>query len=247
MPPKTNHRNSKLPFLEISALTKTFGSLRAIGGLDVALASDELLCIIGPNGCGKTTLFNLISGELQPDSGKVLLQGEELSKLKPYQVARKGVVRKFQVPSVYDDLTIAENMAVAGNMAHEGRGDVAAILHEIGLESRTHDKASILSHGEKQWLEIGMVLATRPRLVLLDEPTAGMTRAETARTVELIARVHREFKLAMIMIEHDMRFVEALNCDVAVMMDGRIISRGTYDEVSQMSEVREAYLGAALA
>ncbi len=233
-----------MPFLEILALNKTFGSLRAIGGLDLVLASDELLCIIGPNGCGKTTLFNLICGELQPDSGKILLRDEDLTKLKPYQVARKGVVRKFQVPSVYDDLTIGENMAVAGNMV--SGGDVSAILDEIGLASRIHDKASILSHGEKQWLEIGLVLATRPRLVLLDEPTAGMTRAETARAVELIARVHREFNLAMIMIEHDMRFVEALNCDVAVMMDGRIISRGTYDEVSQMSQVREAYLGAAL-
>ena len=233
-----------MSFLEISALSKTFGSLKAIGGLDLALASDELLCIIGPNGCGKTTLFNLISGELQPDSGKILMQGEDLSRLKPFQVARKGVVRKFQVPSVYDDLTIAENMAVADNIATGG--DVASILQEVGLASRAHDKASILSHGEKQWLEIGMVLATRPRLVLLDEPTAGMTRSETARTVELIARVHQEFSLAMIMIEHDMRFVEALNCDVAVMMDGRIISRGTYGEISQMSEVREAYLGAAL-
>jgi len=233
-----------LAFLEISALSKTFGSLKAIGGLDLVLASDELLCIIGPNGCGKTTLFNLISGELQPDSGKILMQGEDLSRLKPFQVARKGVVRKFQVPSVYDDLTITENMAVADNIATGS--DVASILREVGLASRAHDKASILSHGEKQWLEIGMVLATRPRLVLLDEPTAGMTRSETARTVELIARVHQEFSLAMIMIEHDMRFVEALNCDVAVMMDGRIISRGTYGEISQMSEVREAYLGAAL-
>ncbi len=235
-----------MSFLDISALVKHFGAFQAIGGLDLALASNELLCIIGPNGCGKTTLFNLICGELQPDEGSILLEGENLSALKPFQVARRGVVRKFQVPSIYDDLTIAENMAVAGNMAKEGDRDASGILNEIGLAGRAHDTASILSHGEKQWLEIGMVLATRPRLVLLDEPTAGMTRSETARTVELIGRVHREYNLAMIMIEHDMRFVEALNCDVAVMMEGRIISRGSYGDVSKMSEVREAYLGAAL-
>jgi urea transport system ATP-binding protein len=236
-----------MSFLDISALVKNFGALKAIAGLDLALASDELLCIIGPNGCGKTTLFNLICGELRPDEGTITLRGENLALLSPWQVARRGVIRKFQVPSIYDDLSIAENIAVAENMARQAGRSALPILDDVALENRPDDKAGILSHGEKQWLEIAMVLAAGPQLVLLDEPTAGMTRSETARTVALIAQIHRQYGLAMIMIEHDMRFVEALECDVAVMMDGRIISRGSYGEVSKMSEVREAYLGAALA
>ncbi len=230
-----------MAFLELQALVKSFGALKVINNLDLELEAGELLCVIGPNGCGKTTLFNLVCGELKPDSGQIALEGNDIASLKPFEVALRGVVRKFQVPSVYEELTVSDNIAVAGNAKMTG----SDILKQVGLDDRAEVQAGILSHGEKQWLEIGMVLATRPRLMLLDEPTAGMTRSETARTVELISRIHRERGLSMIMIEHDMRFVEALDCDVAVMMEGQIISRGTYGEVSRIDAVKEAYLGAA--
>ncbi len=230
-----------MAFLELQGLVKSFGTLRVIDTLDLELDTGELLCIIGPNGCGKTTLFNLICGELKPDNGLILLEGSDIASLKPFEVARRGVVRKFQVPSIYEELTVSDNIAVAANAGKADRD----VLGEIGLEERAGVLAGILSHGEKQWLEIGMVLATKPRLVLLDEPTAGMTRNETARTVELINQIHHQRGLSMIMIEHDMRFVEALDSDVAVMMDGNIISRGSYQEVSKIDAVKEAYLGTA--
>jgi len=245
-------------FLRIEGLAKDFGGVHAVAGLDLTLRADELMTLIGPNGCGKTTLFNLITGVLRPTAGSVRLGEHDLTHLPSHRIARLGVGRKFQVPSVYDDLSVEENLDVALHAA-AGRDGLSGLwrggppplgrrvenLDAVRLADRRQVEAGQLSHGQKQWLEIGMVLATRPRLVLLDEPTAGMTRGETLATVELIKSLHREHGLALIVIEHDMHFVETLDCRVAVMMAGRLIADGAFADVRGLEAVRQAYLGEA--
>lgn len=234
------------PLLEIRGLVRRFGGILAVDGLDLDLAEGELRAVIGPNGCGKTTLFNMICGELRPDAGEIRFAGRNLAALRPHEIARLGVLRKFQVPSVYGNLSVAENLLVARHIAGRS-GAPEELLAELGLEDRREVPAGHLSHGEKQWLEIAMVLAAGPRLLLLDEPTAGMTRAETLRTAALIRRLHAERGVAMIMIEHDMRFVAALDCPVSVMIRGRVLVTGSYGEIGRHPLVREAYLGDAAA
>ncbi len=232
--------------LEVAEVEKDFGGVRAAAGLSLSLGEDEMLCLIGPNGCGKTTLFNLITGALRPDSGELRFAGETLIGREPHEIARRGILRKFQVPGVYPDLSVAENLTVAivGSGA-EGEGRVAELLALARLEGKPGLPAGSLAHGEKQWLEIAMVLARRPRLLLLDEPTNGMTAAETAATVALIRDLHARFGCAVLVIEHDMGFVRDLACPVALMVRGRIERQGSYETLQNDPLVREAYLGAA--
>jgi urea ABC transporter ATP-binding protein UrtD len=243
-------------FLEVEDLAKDFGGIHAVDGLSLALAERELLCVIGPNGCGKTTLFNLITGEFPPSAGRLSFRGKELTGLRPFEISRLGIGRKFQVPAVYPALTVRENLAVPlfaetgrrglrGLLARDdGRaGEASRVLDLVRLADQAEVPAGELSHGQKQWLEIGLLLASRPRLMLLDEPTAGMTLGETEATAELILRIHAETETAVVVIEHDMGFVRRLGCPVAVMLQGRILCRGSYEEVSADPRVREAYLG----
>ena len=232
--------------LELVGLTKTFGGVNAVDDLSLRLGADEMRCIIGPNGCGKTTLFNLITGTLPPTAGTVRFCGRDLAGLPLHAVARAGIVRKFQVPSVFASLSVEANIR-ASLAAGKGALPVAEILDLVRLGARRADKAGTLSHGEKQWLELAMVLATGPRLILLDEPVAGMTRQEKLETARLIADIRRERRTAVLVIEHDMGFVEALDCTVAVMMLGRIIASGSFAEIRQDRRVREAYLETAYA
>jgi len=232
--------------LEVAEVEKDFGGVSAAAGLTLALGEGEMLCLIGPNGCGKTTLFNLITGALRPDAGRLRFDGEDLTGLEPHQIARRGILRKFQVPGIFPDLSVAENLTVAlvGSGAEE-----AGRLDDLLAVARLADKADLaagsLAHGEKQWLEIAMVLARRPRLLLLDEPTNGMTAAETAATVALIRDLHARFGCAVLVIEHDMGFVRDLACPVALMVRGRIERQGSYEALRDDPLVREAYLGAA--
>ena len=242
-------------FLEVENLAKDFGGIHAVAGLTMALAEGELLCIIGPNGCGKTTLFNLITGEFPPSAGCLRFLGRELAGLRPFEISRLGIGRKFQVPAVYPALTVRENLTVPlfaeagrrglrGLLARDDRADAAEhVLDLIRLADHADVPAGELSHGEKQWLEIALLLASQPRLMLLDEPTAGMTLGETEVTAELILRIRAETGTAIVVIEHDMAFVRRLGCPVAVMLQGRILRRGAYAEVSADPLVREAYLG----
>ncbi|WP_299617144.1 ATP-binding cassette domain-containing protein [Pelagibius sp.] len=232
--------------LEVAGLEKDFGGVRAADGLSLTLGAGEMLCLIGPNGCGKTTLFNIITGAIPANRGSLSFDGETLRGLEPYQIARRGILRKFQVPGIYPELTVRENLVLAaGGRSSEAPADIDALLDLARLSGRDQVPAGSLAHGEKQWLEIAMVLAGRPRLLLLDEPTNGMTGAETAATVALIRDLHRDHGCAVLVIEHDMGFVRELDCPVALMLRGRIERRGSFAELQADPLVRDAYLGQA--
>jgi len=230
--------------LRVDAVTREFGGVRALDGVSLSVAPGELVCVIGPNGCGKTTLFNVITAQLRPTRGSVVFDGRPLVGLRPDRIARLGVARKFQVPSVFEDLTVAENVGVArfGTPA-AALPELDEVLGDVQLSAHAAALAGSLSHGARQWLEIGMLLAQAPRLMLLDEPTAGMTGPETIATVDLIRRLRARSGAACVVVEHDMRFVEALGARVVVMLAGRVVADGSFGEVRQLPEVRDAYLG----
>lgn len=245
---------SAMPLLEIADITKVFGGIQALAGVSLSVHPGELLCIVGPNGCGKTTLFNVISGALRPDDGAIHFRGENTGALKVHEISRLGIGRKFQVPGIFAELSAADNLRAALSagkakgafglmLLQRQEGEVQAILDLVSLGGRGEVPAGELAHGEKQWLEIAMVLAGKPKLILLDEPTAGMSGAETAATADLIRRIATETAAAIIVIEHDIQFVRRLDCPVVVMMKGQVLRRGTYAEISADPAVREAYLG----
>jgi ABC-type uncharacterized transport system ATPase subunit len=241
-----------MALLELRGLYKRFGGLVAVGGVDLALGRGELQALVGPNGCGKSTLFNLITGDLTPTAGSVHFAGHDVTGLPPHRIARLGIGRKFQVPAVFDELTVAQNLALpgwrGGGLATLRAADpkpASAQLRRLELEDKQDQLAGALSHGERQWLELGMLLAQGPELLLLDEPTAGMTAAETQATAVLIRELVAERALAVLVIEHDVGFVENLACPVTVMAKGRILISGSFAAVRADPRVRELYFGRA--
>lgn len=238
----------RAPFLEIEGLTRLFGGVRAVDNVDLSIGPDEMRCVIGPNGCGKTTLFNLITGYHPPTSGSIRFQGRNVSGQPLHEIAQSGIVRKFQVPSIFPGLTVGENLESALSARSSRTPDAqpqyaSQLLETVRLDRQKDLPAGNLSHGQKQWLELAMVLATGPLLILLDEPAAGMTRAEKSETVRLLEVIRRETKVSALVIEHDMGFVETLGCPVSVMMMGRIVASGSFAEMRSNRQVREAYLG----
>jgi ABC-type uncharacterized transport system ATPase subunit len=232
--------------LQVKRLSRAFGGVLAVHGVDLALAPGEVACIIGPNGAGKSTLLNMLCGVLQPSDGDILFEGASTLGLKKAQVAKRGIARKFQVPSVFETLTVAENLelASAGPAARASqrvRPDLGDLMERIELGAVCDRLAGELAHGQKQWLEIGMALATAPKLLLLDEPTAGMTPEETASTARLIRGLGGE--LAVLAIEHDIQFVRDLAARTIAMHQGKVVAEGPFEAVAADPVVREVYLG----
>jgi len=241
--------------LEIEGLTKRFGGLTATNDVSLSVEPGELLAVIGPNGAGKTTLIAELSGELRPDAGTIRFAGTDISRLGPARRAMLGIARSFQITSIFREFTALDNIALAAQ-ARSGhsfrfwkparhdprlREPGLAALAEVGLERRAGLPAGALSHGEKRALEIAIALATRPRLLLLDEPMAGMGPAESAGMIALLARLKDRF--AIVLVEHDMDAVFALADRISVMVYGRVIATGAPDAIRADPEVRRAYLG----
>lgn len=249
----TTKRSPDSPLLEIQNLQVSFNGLKVLDGLDLCLNSGEVRVLIGANGAGKTTTMDLISGKTKATQGKILFKGQNITNWEPHQIARAGIGRKFQVPSVFKDLTVAENMQVAlclnpsvfANVRRCLQGKehqrISSLLNLVGLTNLSQQPARLLSHGQTQWLEIGMVLAQNPELVLLDEPTAGMTMQETRKTADIINSLRGQHTI--LVVEHDMTFVRDICRIITVMHQGKRLAEGTISEIEQNPEVLEVYLG----
>ncbi|RUA02875.1 MAG: ABC transporter ATP-binding protein [Deltaproteobacteria bacterium] len=241
--------------LETKSLTKKFGGLTAVDHVDLTLEKGELRCILGPNGCGKSTLFNLITGVYTPTAGHVFFEGEDITGKPVHIIGRMGIGRKFQVPGIFDQLTVFDNIRVPffrdqrRSLFFQPRREsgiddrIMALLEKISLVDKANLPAVHLAHGEKQWLEIGMVLARRPRLMLLDEPTAGMTVTETRKTAQLIRDISSEEKITILVIEHDIGFVREIASRITVLYKGAVFKEGSYEDIQSDESVRRIYLG----
>ena len=241
--------------LEVSGVTVSFDGFRAINNLSFQIGAAELRAIIGPNGAGKTTFMDIVTGKTRPDAGQILWGGRNRSLLglSEAEIARAGIGRKFQKPTVFEDQSVRDNLLLAlknprGPLAvlfyRPGRADlekVASIAAEIGLADALPRKAGELSHGQKQWLEIGMLLAQEPRLLLVDEPAAGMTPAEREHTTGILVEAAKT--RAVVVVEHDMEFVRRLNCRVTVLHEGAVLAEGSLDHVTSNQAVIDVYLG----
>ncbi|MDR1283600.1 MAG: urea ABC transporter ATP-binding protein UrtD [Opitutaceae bacterium] len=251
--PLTTHPRPVL--LTVEDVTKTYDGFRAINGLNFYLDSGELRTVIGPNGAGKSTFFDLLTGRTRPDTGKIEFGDTDLTALDECAINGLGIGRKFQTPSVYVQLTVRDNVrlsirakrgvftSLTRRVPREHADRIDELLRLVRLDTQSSRLAGELSHGQKQWLEIAMLLAQEPRLLLIDEPAAGMTDEETRRTGELL--VSLADKHSLVVIEHDMTFVKqiAQGRKVSVLHQGSILCEGNFDDVQQNPKVREVYLG----
>ncbi len=241
--------------LEVSGVSVTFDGFRAINNLSFQIGNAELRAVIGPNGAGKTTFMDIVTGETRPDEGRVIWGEKSVSLLRMSEakIAQAGIGRKFQKPTVFEDQTVQENLLMA---LKNKRGWLGALFYrplagdldkvrelatEIGLKDELTRKSGELSHGQKQWLEIGMLLAQEPRLLLVDEPAAGMTPQEREHTTDLLVQAAKS--RAVVVVEHDMEFVRRLNCKVTVLHEGSVLAEGSLDHVTSNQDVIDVYLG----
>ena len=239
--------------LSVEDLTVSFDGFCAVDGLGLSVEEDELRCVIGPNGAGKTTLLDMICGKTKPTRGSIRFKEHELTEMIEYEVTRVGVGRKFQTPSTYEDLTVFENLeisypekrGVVGSLFFKRdavlRDKIEEVALRIYLGEQLHVKAGSLSHGQKQWLEIGMLLMQDPELLLLDEPVAGMSPREREQTAEMLNGISAG--RSTIVIEHDMAFVQMIAHKVTVMHQGKVLAEGPMEEVQSDPRVIEVYLG----
>ncbi|MBK5933932.1 urea transport system ATP-binding protein [Rhodovulum imhoffii] len=241
--------------LEVSGVSVTFDGFKAINNLSFSIGHAELRAIIGPNGAGKTTFMDIVTGKTRPDEGRIVWGGKSRSLLNMSEarIACEGIGRKFQKPTVFEDQSVQENLLMA---LKKDRGPLAvlfyrpqaadlervrALAEEIGLADQLYRKSGELSHGEKQWLEIGMLLAQEPRLLLVDEPAAGMTSSEREHTTALLIEAAKT--RAVVVVEHDMEFIRRLNCRVTVLHEGAVLAEGSLDHVTRNQDVIDVYLG----
>jgi len=223
-------------------LVKEYGGIRAVDGVSINIHKNSIHCIIGPNGAGKSTLFNMICGAIPSTSGKIIYENMDITGLPLHEFARIGIARKFQIPSVFPSLTVEENLQVASHATgKELVQHIDALLEKLELSGIRHTLAGELAHGQKQWLEIGMAMMIKPALLLLDEPTAGMTTLETAKTAALLKELADS--VTVVAIEHDMQFVRDLGCRTYVMHQGRLIKSGDIAELEGVPLIRDIYLG----
>ncbi len=241
--------------LEVSGVSVSFDGFKAINNLSFQIGEGELRAVIGPNGAGKTTFMDIVTGKTRPDEGRVLWGEKSTSLLAMSEsaIARAGVGRKFQRPTVFEDQSVADNLMMAlkkdrgpfavlrFKAAREDHRRVAELAEEIGLAAQLDRKAGELSHGQKQWLEIGILLAQEPKLLLVDEPAAGMTPAEREHTTALLKEVAET--RSVVVVEHDMEFVRRLDCKVTVLHEGSVLAEGSIDHVTADERVIEVYLG----
>ncbi|MDC0737552.1 urea ABC transporter ATP-binding protein UrtD [Cognatishimia sp. SS12] len=241
--------------LELSGVSVSFDGFKAINNLAFQINEPELRAIIGPNGAGKTTFMDIVTGKTKPDEGRVLWGEKSINLIgrSESHIARAGIGRKFQKPTVFEEQTVRENLAMAlknprgpfevlfYRKTQNGSDRIEAIAEQTNLTEQLTRKAGELSHGQKQWLEIGMLLAQEPRLLLVDEPAAGMTPAEREKTTEILVEAAKT--RAVVVVEHDMEFVRRLNCKVTVLHEGSVLAEGSLDHVTQNPEVIDVYLG----
>lgn len=234
-----------MAILETRDLNKWFGGLHVTGGVNFVLQPGEIHCLIGPNGAGKSTLFRLILGEHLPTSGQILYEGTDITKAKSFERIRRGISVKFQVPGIFKALSVRQNLQIAlqhHRLPAELNEEIDRLLEFLKLTEARHQLAGNLSHGQKQWLEIGMAVGLKPRLLLLDEPTAGMTPDETAATGEMVQALNRD-GVTVLAVEHDMAFVRQIAHKVTVLHFGKIFAQGTIDEIVADERVAAIYLG----
>jgi len=241
--------------LQVQQLTKVFGALKAVDGVDLTLEEGELSSVIGPNGAGKTTFFNLLTSHQRADSGKIIFRNEDITNLTPYKVCRRGLAKSFQITSIFPQLSVVENVQLALQVKRgkslnffrsakgEFREEALEIVETVGLLRHAYETSALLAHGDQKLLELAITLASEPYLLLLDEPTAGMAAEETATTIKLIQRLNKERGLTILFTEHDMGVVLSISQKIMVMNYGRTIAYGTPEEVRDDEEVRRVYLG----
>lgn len=246
---------SEKPLLQAEKLTRSFGQLAAVQEVSFRVQKGERRAIIGPNGAGKTTLFNLITGKLPPSAGRILFGGKEITGLSPHVISQRGLARSFQLTNIFMDLSVYENVWLAVQSRHPKRmallrsarrldgldEKTRRVIEEIGLTEHADTVAKELSYGDQRHLEIGLALATEPQLLLLDEPTSGMSPVETRKTIELIQNISKG--LTLLLIEHDMDVVMTVSDQILVMHYGQVLADGTPDEIEKNQAVQEAYLG----
>jgi len=241
--------------LQVEALDKSFEDFMAVNGANLTVGKGKIVAVIGPNGAGKTTLFNLITGALKRDRGKIIFKGEDISELPPYEICKKGISRSYQIVNIFPRLTLFKNVQVAVlSQQRKSRklfqpaknmvvSETKDILESVGLLDKAHGVAGALSHGDQKILEIAIALGNEPELLILDEPTAGMSPEETSATMELIKRLAQMRGLTILFCEHDMDIVFSIAESIMVMHQGRTLIQGRPDEVRKNSFVQEAYLG----